>query len=76
MSEDGEMVQEMCEMTEELQEQLSIERRRSKVLVDALNSIASWGEGKEVSGKFDDPCSAQQAREALKKYEELGKEFK
>lgn len=31
----------------------------------ALNGIASWGEGAEVSGSFDEPCSADAARRAL-----------
>lgn len=31
----------------------------------ALNSIASWGEGPEVTSMFDEPGSAQAARDAL-----------
>jgi hypothetical protein len=31
----------------------------------ALNLIASWKEGPEVTGKFDEPCAARAARRAL-----------
>lgn len=34
-------------------------------LVDALDKIASWSEGDEVSSRFDEPCAAKIAREAL-----------
>lgn len=34
-------------------------------LVNALNHIASWPEGSEVSSSFDEPASARTAREAL-----------
>lgn len=34
-------------------------------LVDALMKIASWSEGDEVSGHFDEPSSATIARKAL-----------
>ena len=37
---------------------------------DALNEIACWGEGPQVSGKFDEPASAQTARAALAADEE------
>ena len=36
----------------------------------ALDQIASWREGAEVSGSFDEPGSARIAREAL-----LGREY-
>ena len=38
------------------------ERDRYKA---ALNEIASWGEGPEVTGSFDSPDTAKIAREAL-----------
>ena len=34
-------------------------------LREALNDIASWKEGPEVDGRFDEPASARRAREAL-----------
>ncbi len=34
-------------------------------LVAGLNSIASWREGPEVTGSFDEPSSALQARNTL-----------
>lgn len=34
-------------------------------LTAALNEIASWSEGPEVNGSFDEPGSARIAREAL-----------
>ncbi len=33
---------------------------------NALNKIASWGEGKEITSSFDSPHCAKIAREALK----------
>lgn len=42
------------------------ERARAEVLLKALNVIASWAEGETVTGKFDEPSSAQLARNALK----------
>ena len=41
---------------------------RAKLLTDALDKIACWNEGEEVTGSFDEPCSAKTAREALKEY--------
>lgn len=35
------------------------------ILREALDKIASWGEGDIVSGKFDEPYSASIARKAL-----------
>lgn len=32
---------------------------------EALNEIAAWGQGKSVTGSFDEPCSAAIARAAL-----------
>lgn len=40
-------------------------------LFEALNKIASWQEGPEVTGKFDEPVSARMAREALAQAEAL-----
>jgi len=40
-------------------------KETEQVLVDALNLIASWGEGVAVGSHFDEPNSAQIAREAL-----------
>jgi hypothetical protein len=37
------------------------------VLVLALNHIAAWGQGLEVTGSFDEPAAATCAREALAK---------
>lgn len=36
---------------------------------EALNEIASWGQGEQVTGSFDEPYAAQIAREALKEPE-------
>ena len=36
-----------------------------EVAVNGLDRIAAWGEGLEVTGKFDEPGSASIAREAL-----------
>lgn len=40
---------------------------QDQVLVEALMQIASWGEGDEVDGSFDEPCAAKAARAALAK---------
>jgi hypothetical protein len=40
---------------------------QDQVLVEALIGIASWGEGDEVDGSFDEPCAAKTARDALAK---------
>ena len=50
--------------------ELEAERAKVKVLRLALNRIASWGEGPDVTLSFDDPNSARIAREALKSTEE------
>lgn len=47
---------------------IAIERERAKPLLKALNKIASWGEGEKVSGNFDEPNSAQVARDAIIAY--------
>lgn len=39
---------------------------RIEELEKALNLIASWGEGDEVNGSFDEPGSASIARDALR----------
>lgn len=38
------------------------------LLSEALDKIASWGEGPEVTTSFDEPNSAKIAREALEKF--------
>lgn len=38
-----------------------------EVAREALDAIASWGEGPEVDGGFDEPWSAREARAALSK---------
>ena len=38
---------------------------------DALNNIACWSEGDKVTGSFDEPASAQIARDALSRAREL-----
>ena len=40
-------------------------RAENNKLREALNRIASWNEGPEVTGSFDEPCSAEIARQAL-----------
>lgn len=41
--------------------------RKLEVAKEGLNNIASWSEGEEVNGTFDEPCSAYTARKALAK---------
>jgi len=54
-----------------LREKAAAELRRlyevNTVMLDALNSIAAWGDGEVVGGWFDEPCSAQEARDAIAK---------
>ena len=40
-------------------------RKETAALREALNKIASWAEGDEVNGSFDEPVSAKIARAAL-----------
>lgn len=49
--------------------ELATLRERVRVYENALNEIASWGEGEKVTGRFDEPHSAKKAREALGKAE-------
>lgn len=44
--------------------------KEAQVLVDGLDAIACWHAGKKVTGSFDEPGSAQMAREALDKWKE------
>ncbi len=53
-----------------IEQALTTEKAKSARLVEALNDIASWNEGDEVRGNFDEPCSASTAREALAAYAE------
>ena len=46
-----------------------LERERDAA-VEALNRIASWGEGSEVDSSFDEPASASEARATLRAIEE------
>ena len=48
-----------------------LERERDAA-VEALNKIASWREGDEVNGSFDEPNSAEIARVALAEIKEEG----
>ena len=36
-----------------------------EILLNALNDIAAWGQGEKVDGNFDEPWSANRARESL-----------
>ena len=38
------------------------------ILFEAITRIASWDEGREVNGSFDEPVSAKIARDALLAY--------
>lgn len=40
-------------------------RAQAEAAREGLNVIAAWSEGSEVSGSFDEPCSAQYARDTL-----------
>lgn len=53
----------------QLTETVQRAQRREAVLLEALNDIASWGEGETVNGGFDEPCSAKTARQALEQME-------
>lgn len=53
-------------LSERLRTELAAKMDEVERLRTALNKIASWGEGKEVSGRFDSPYEARIAREALK----------
>lgn len=44
---------------------LSAFQEKYKKMEEALNKIASWEEGEEVTGSFDEPGSARIARESL-----------
>lgn len=63
------------EVIRDLEKQLSLERQRSSVLVEALKKI-KISDTNCIDGSLDYPnkksCS-EIAEEALKKYEELGK---
>ena len=51
-----------------VQELLAAAQRMServRVLREAMNNIASWGEGPVVTGAFDEPHAAMTARAAL-----------
>ena len=48
-----------------LAEEVDAARTIIPILRKALDDIASWGEGPEVCGAFDEPGSAQTARDAL-----------
>ena len=47
---------------------LAVQWERVKVLLDGLNSIASWADGPIVNGTFDEPASAATARRTLQAY--------
>lgn len=46
-------------------------RKATDVLVNSLEGLACWDEGKKVTSRFDDPSSATAAREALKQWYKL-----
>lgn len=50
-------------------ERLSWAEQQRDELLEALNKIASWGEGSTVTGALDEPHAAQIARQALAKHE-------
>lgn len=42
------------------------DRNKLEIAVEALHCIACWNEGEEVTSSFDEPASAETAREALR----------
>jgi hypothetical protein len=56
-----------------LQRELAEAANYIQPLVDALNQIAAWNEGAEVTGKFDEPAAASKARAALAQFAGKGK---
>jgi hypothetical protein len=48
-----------------LQTELTDAQRKLEIATEALDTLACWNEGPEVTGSFDDPPSATLAREAL-----------
>ena len=45
----------------------------ARILLNALNDIASWPQGEKVTGCFDEPWSANRAREALSMWKSVQK---
>ena len=45
--------------------ELTLLKAENEALKEALRQIASFQEGPEITGSFDEPCSARIAREAL-----------
>ena len=56
----------------QLLEKIQLIRQQLTEAQAALDAIASWDEGPKVDSSFDEPGSAQIAREALAKAKELG----
>jgi hypothetical protein len=52
------------------QERLAL-RLFLRIAERTLDDIASWKEGPEVTGRFDEPNSARKARKALKSIRQL-----
>lgn len=42
-------------------------KKKLEVAIEGLNNIACWGSGAVVGGAFDEPSSAEMARETLEK---------
>lgn len=47
---------------------LAVQWERVQLLLNGLNSIASWDEGPIVNSSFDEPVSAATARRTLQAY--------
>lgn len=56
-----------------LNAELAAARDQRDILMLACHAIASWDEGDEVNTSFDEPCSAQIARDAIARVRETTK---
>ena len=52
---------------------LAKEREKTTRLLEILNKLACWHEGDEVTGKFDSPWAATEARAAIEEYWKIKK---
>jgi hypothetical protein len=55
----------VAEVLDNMRKLVELAAAREERLRKALDRIASWSEGDEVTGSFDEPCSARTARAAL-----------
>ena len=58
-------IDKLDEREEAIEDAESIIAAKLEPVIKILNSIACWHDGQTVGGWFDEPASAQQARDAL-----------